>query len=76
LNYLKKALIYESAQEEQYLKLHFREASKSIGSQEPSESEKLLYEQYISCNTSGTILNICAILSKLGKHKQAYTYAI
>jgi hypothetical protein len=69
LTYLKKALIYESAQEEQYLKLRDIEASKSLGTKEPSESEKLLYEQYISCNTSGTILNICAILSKIGKHK-------
>ena len=29
----------------------------------------------LKCNSAGTILNICAILSKLNKHKQAYEYA-
>ena len=29
----------------------------------------------IKCNSAGTILNICAILSKLNKHKQAHEYA-
>jgi hypothetical protein len=27
------------------------------------------------CNSAGTILNICAILSKMNKHKQAHEYA-
>ena len=27
--------------------------------------------QMIQCNSAGTILNICAILSKLNRHKQA-----
>lgn len=43
---------------------------------DPAEPERLLHEQYISCNTSGTILNICAILSKLNKHQQAHEYAM
>ena len=29
----------------------------------------------IKCNSAGTILNICAILSKLNRHKQAHDYA-
>ena len=29
----------------------------------------------IRCNSAGTILNICAILSKLNRHKQALDYA-
>ena len=45
LEYLKKALVYESKQEEK--------------DQDSGES--------VGCNTAGTILNICAILSKLNK---------
>ena len=45
LEYLKKALVYESKQEEK--------------DQNSGES--------VGCNTAGTILNICAILSKLNK---------
>jgi hypothetical protein len=29
----------------------------------------------VQCNSAGTILNICAILSKMGRHREAYDYA-
>jgi hypothetical protein len=41
-------------------------------SDEQKDNETL---KFIKCNSAGTILNICAILSKLNKHKEALDYA-
>lgn len=66
LFYLKKALVYESRLEEQEEE-HFLEQDHDY-----ADTETL---KFIQCNSAGTILNICAILSKLNRHKDAHDYA-
>ena len=73
LDYLKKALDYESRLEDMNL-----EEGLVSGSLDEKEALDHAYQSDLkttTCNSAGTILNICAILSKIGKHSQAHEYA-
>ena len=48
----------------------------SLTEAELLQQGRSLTSAQIQTNSSGTILNICAILSKLGRHREAYEYAI
>lgn len=63
LAYLKEALAYESRLE------HIEEEERSQCETIEGFSEFEMDLRTLKCNSSGTILNICAILSKLKLHK-------
>jgi len=66
LAYLKAALDYESRLEE------YEEEERNIDELMEMDADDLEFEmdlRTLKCNSAGTILNICAILSKLNKHK-------
>lgn len=72
LAYLKAALDYESRLEE------YEEEERNIDELMEMDAKDLEFQmdlRTLKCNSAGTILNICAILSKLNKHKQAHEYA-
>ena len=43
--------------------------------EQSNATEEEAETKFIACNTAGTILNICAILSKMDHHGQALEYA-
>ena len=63
LEYLKKALVFESKLEEEQEE-YIAQTENIMLSDEHKDNETL---KFIKCNSAGTILNICAILSKLNK---------
>ena len=70
--YLKKALHFESRLED------YEEEGRNVDELVDADAKDLEFLQdlrTIQCNSAGTILNICAILSKLNRHKQAQEYA-
>ena len=70
--YLKRALDYESRLED------YEEEERNLEEMLEMDAQDLEFQmdlRTIKCNSAGTILNICAILSKLDKHKQAHEYA-
>ena len=72
LVYLKKALHFESRLED------YEEEERNLDDLMEADAKDLEFQQdlrTIQCNSAGTILNICAILSKLTRHKQAQEYA-
>ena len=64
--YLKRALDYESRLED------YEEEERNLEEMLEMDAQDLEFQmdlRTIKCNSAGTILNICAILSKLNKHK-------
>lgn len=77
LEYLKRALDFESKLEnfESQQEDGLGTTSRSV---EDEDALQVAYQHDLkttNCNSAGTILNICAILSKIGKHAQAHDYA-
>ena len=70
---MKKALDFESRLED------YEEEERNLDDLMEADANDIEFEQdlrTIKCNSAGTILNICAILSKLNRHKHAHEYAL